>query len=309
LVAEPVRRPASPSALGRLVERRTWAWLMLMPSLAILVVNALYPTLYGITLGFREMRLTRPDAGTGFVGVTHFLTMLEDEVAWLALGNTVLWVISAVGLELALGFASALVLQRRLPGLRAMTVLIVLPWFLPTVVVANMWALMLDPRLGVINDLMVRIGLLDTYAPWFAAPWTAFFSAVAIEAWRGFPFFTLPLVAALQAIPDELYDAAAVDGAGAIRRFRHVTLPLLKVVIAVTVILRVIGLVNMPDLLLVLTGGGPGHATQVVSLYAFETAYRAFDFGYAGALSTMTLVALAVFSYATVRVATVIRSA
>lgn len=254
------------------------------------------------------MRLTRPDAGTGFVGLAHYRALLEDEVAWQALLNTVVWVASAVALELALGLLSALALNRRLPGLGAMAVLVVLPWFLPTVVVANMWALMLDPRLGVINDLLVRIGLLDGYAAWFASPETALLSAVAVEVWRGFPFFTLPLLAALRAIPAGLYDAAAVDGAGVVARFRHITLPMLKVVIAATVILRVIGLVNAPDLLLILTGGGPGHATQVISLYAFETAYRAFDFGYAGALSTLTCFLLMVFSYVYVRLAVVMRS-
>lgn len=269
---------------------------------------ALYPILYGIALGFREMRLTRPDASGGFIGLAHYEALLEDELVWLALGQTVLWVTTAVALELALGLLGALALNCRLPGLPAMTVLIVLPWFLPTVVVANLWALMLDPRIGVINDLLVRIGLLEHYAAWFAAPATAFLSAVAIEVWRGFPFFILPLLAALRAIPREVYEAAALDGAGPVQSFRHITLPLLKVVIAAAVVLRVVTLVNSPDLLLILTGGGPGHATQVLSLYAFETAYRTFDFGYAGALATLTCVLLMVFSYGYLRLAVLMRN-
>jgi multiple sugar transport system permease protein len=133
-------------------------------------------------------------------------------------------------------------------------------------------------------------------------------AAVVVEAWHGFPFFTLLLLAALKGIPGALYDAAAVDGAGALQRFRYVTLPMLKMVIVAIVILRAISLVNSPDLLLILTSGGPGHATQVLSLYAFETAYRGFDFGYAGALSVVMFALLMALCYLYVRISGVLRS-
>ena len=180
-----------------------------------------------------------------------------------------------------------------------------LPWFLPNVVAGNMWALMLDPRLGVINDILVRIGILDAYKAWFADPTTALGTAVLVEAWHGFPFFTLLLLAALKGVPDELQQSAAVDGATVVERFRYVTLPMLKMVVVAAVVLRVISIVNSPDLLLILTSGGPGHATMVLSLYAFETAYRAFDFGYAGALSVMMLGLLMLFCYFYVRASNV----
>ena len=183
-----------------------------------------------------------------------------------------------------------------------MAVLILIPWFLPTVVAANIWALMLDPRLGVINDILVRLGLLGEYKAWFADPRTALLTAAVVEVWRGFPFFTLLLLAALKGIPDELYDAAAVDGATAMQRLWHIKLPMLRMVIVATVVLRVISLVNSPDLVLILTGGGPGHATQVLSLYAFEIAYRSFDFGYASAVSVVMFAALMVCCYLYVRV-------
>ncbi len=301
-------RQALLTTVDRLSEHRQWAWFLLTPSLVMVGAIVLYPALYGLALSFREMRLTRTDLGTGFVGLAHYRALLEDDVFWLALANTALWVVMAIGLELIHGLLSALALSRRLPGLGTMGVLIILPWFLPSVVVANMWALMLDSRLGVINELLVRAGLLDQYKAWFADPATALVTAVVVEVWHGFPFFTLLLLAALKGIPGELYEAAAVDGAGILQRFRHVTLPMLKMVIVAIVILRVISLVNSPDLLLILTGGGPGHATQVLSLYAFETAYRSFDFGYAGALSAVIFVLLMAFCYLYVRTSAGIRS-
>jgi multiple sugar transport system permease protein len=127
------------------------------------------------------------------------------------------------------------------------------------------------------------------------------------ELWRWFPFFTLFLLAGLSAIPQELYDAAAMDGAGHRRQFVDITLPLLQPVIVASVVLRVISLVNSPDLLVVLTNGGPGYKTQILSLYAFQTAYNSFNFGYAAAISVVMLLALAVFTVIYVRVSRVTR--
>ncbi len=295
--------------LGHVSETRHWAWYLIIPSLVVICLIVLYPTVYGIVLSFREMRLTRPDLGTGFVGLEHYRDMMSDPIFWVALKNTVIWVASAVMLELALGLASALALNRNLPGIKWIAVIVLLPWFLPNVVAGNMWALMLDSRLGVINDILVRLGILAQYKAWFADPSTAMATAVFIEAWHGFPFFTLLIMAALKGISDELYQAAAVDGATTIDRFRYVTLPMLKMVIVAAVVLRVISLVNSPDLLLILTGGGPGQATMVLSLYAFENAYRMFDFGYAGALSVIMLILLMVFCYLYVRASNVMANA
>jgi multiple sugar transport system permease protein len=297
------------SWLARVSEGRHWAWWLILPTFLVLAAIVLWPTVYGIGLGFREMRLTRPDLGTGFVGLKHYAALLDDEIFWLAIRNTVVWAVLACALELALGLVSALALSRPLPGMRLLAVLILLPWFLPAVVAGNMWALLLDSRLGVINDLLVRVGILEQYRAWFADPATALPAAIVVEAWKSFPFFTLLLMAAIKGIPEELHHAAAVDGASAAQRLRHVTMPMLKVVIVAAVVLRVIGLVNSPELLLILTGGGPGHATMVLSLYAFETAYRGFDFGRAGALATLMLLLLMLFCWAYVRVSGVMGNA
>lgn len=286
--------------IGELSETRYWIYLLLLPSLVLILLVIAYPTLYGIAISFREMRLTRPGLA-GWVGFKHYIAMMRDPVFWIALKNTAVWVTSAVALELALGMIAATALNRDLPGTRIFAVLILLPYFLPNVVAGHMWALLLDPRLGVINDILVRIGVLESYKAWFADPNTALAATIFVEAWHGFPFFALLLLAGLKGIPQDLYKAAAVDGAGIISQFRLITVPMLKSVIAAAVILRVIGLVNSPDLLLILTGGGPGDATQVLSLYAFQTAYKDFNFGYASALSVIMFVILMIFAYSYIR--------
>lgn len=293
--------------LGRLSESRRWAYYLLLPSLVLILAVVLYPTLWGMVLSVREMRLNRVDLGTGFVGLKHYLALANDPVFWLSLKNTVVWVAGAAAGELLLGLLTALVLNTSLPGFRVFGIMVLLPWFLPNVVAGHMWALMLDPRLGVLNDILVRIGILGSYKAWFADPDTAMFAAMVVEVWHGFPFFALLLLAALKGIPGDLYEAAAADGAGLWRQFVHVTLPQIRVVIVATVVLRVISLVNSPDILLILTGGGPGRSTQVLSLYAFLKANKEFNFGYASALSVVMFLLLMVFSYAYVKLSNAMR--
>lgn len=283
------------SSLGEISETRYWVYLLVLPSLLLLILVVAYPTIYGFVISVREMRLTRPGLN-GWVGMKHYVAMMSDRVFWISLKNTAIWVAAAVTIEMTLGFIAAVALNRNLPGAKLFGVLILLPYFLPNVVAGHMWALLLDPRLGVINDILVRLGLLSSYKAWFADPNTALAATILVEAWHGFPFFALLFLAGLKGIPEDLYKAAAVDGAGSFTKFRLITVPMLKTVITAAVILRVISLVNSPDLLLVLTGGGPGNATQVLSLYAFQTAYRDFNFGYAGALSVVMFFILMVFA-------------
>lgn len=291
--------------LGELSETRYWMYLLLLPSALLISAVVIYPTLYGMQMSFREMRLNRPDLGEGFVALKHYQRMFADPIFWVSLRNTAVWVTCAISIEFLLGLIAALALNRNLPGSKLLAVLILLPYFLPNVVAGHMWALMLDPRLGVINDLLVKLGWLEGYKAWFADPSTAMAAAIVVEAWHSFPFFTLLLLAGLKGIPSDLYKAADIDGAGAFAQLRLITLPLLRTVIAAAVILRVIGLVNSPDLLLILTSGGPGRSTQVLSLYAFQTAYKDFNFGYAGAMSVVMFILLMLFAWAYVKLAKV----
>jgi len=305
----PAKRPSGQAKflnpltyLGNLSEGRRWAYLLILPSLILILAVVIYPVTSGILLSFREMRLNRPDLGTPYVGFKHYLAMLNDDVFRTALKNTLIWVVVGTTSQFLLGLITALALNRPLPGIKIARILILLPWIMPSVVAGHMWALMLDSRLGVINDILVRLGLLTEYKAWFADPNTALLTVLAVSLWGAFPFFTLLLLAGLQGIPDDLYEAASVDGASYWLQFRHITLPLLTPIIVAVVILRVIGLVNAPDLLIVLTGGGPGRATSVLSLYAFEKAYTEFNFGYAGALSVVMLLLLMIFTIFYVRI-------
>ncbi len=288
-------------ALGRLSDSRAWPWLLLVPSMLLVFTIIIYPTLTGIDLSFRQMRLNRINLGTGYVGLQHYAQLLQDPVFWLSLKNTAIWVIVTALLELALGMIAALALDFELPGFRVIGIIVLLPWFMPLVVAGNVWALLLDPRLGIINVALNGLGLMNGYKAWFADPNWALPAAIFVEAWHGFPFFALLLLAGLQGIPQEQYEAAAVDGAGAWRRFLHIQVPGLRMIIVASIVLRAIGLMNSPDLLLILTQGGPGRSTEVLSLYAFQKAYSEYDFGYAGALSVVMFALLMISSWLYVR--------
>jgi multiple sugar transport system permease protein len=177
-----------------------------------------------------------------------------------------------------------------------------LPLVIPSVVAGHMWALLLDSRLGVINDILVRLGVLGAYKAWFADPATAMPAVLLVDLWRGFPFFTLLLYAGLSSVPEELYEAAEVDGANPLQKFRAITIPMITPVIVAAIILRVISLMNSPDLMIVLTNGGPGLATYTLSLYAFQIAYDNFNFGAAAAVSVIMLLILMIFTVIYLRV-------
>lgn len=272
----------------------------------LVFVIIIYPIANGMGLSLQEVRLNRPDK-TGFVGLKHYINLINDPVFRKALSNTFIWVVGGVASQFTLGLITALALNRPLRGMRVARVLVLLPWILPAVVAGHMWALMLDSRLGVLNDILLRMGIITNYRAWFAEKEIVFPAVLLVALWQAFPFFTLMLLAGLQGIPDDLYEAAAVDGASMLQQFRFITLPLLKPIIVATVILRVIGSVNSPDLLIVLTKGGPGDTTQVLSLYAFQQAYNQFNFGYAGALSVVMLAILMIFTVIYVRASGVAR--
>lgn len=285
-------------------ERHLWGWALLIPSLVLVGVVVLYPVVSGVLLSLQEYKLTRP-GNNGFVGFDQYVRFFTTPTALSATINTVVYVTVGVTSQLLLGLGTALLLNRSFRGVWFVRMVVMLPWFLPTVVTAHMWALMLDARLGVINDVLVNLGVLDTYRAWFSDPATALLTVLAIELWRAYPLFTLFILARLQSIPPEVLEAASVDGASVWQRFRYVVLPLLRPIIVVAVVLEAIRMANVPDMLIILTGGGPGDATQVLSLYAYTQAYSSFDFGYSAAISVILMLGLLVFTVIYIRMSRV----
>jgi multiple sugar transport system permease protein len=270
---------------------RAMPWLLLTPALAATVLLVLAPVLQTLWLSLHDVILFRPKSQP-FVGLANYVALLHDGLFWESLGHSVVWVVSAVALQFALGMATALLLNRSFAWRGVARALVIVPWALPSVIIGLVWTWMLDFNLGLLNDLGVRLGLLGAPVAWLARPDTAMAAVILAVVWQGFPFFAVTLLAGLQAIPREHYEAAEIDGASRFESFVNVTLPGLAPVIATALLLRMIWVSNSLDLILVMTGGGPGTATHTLPLYAFLKAWSGANYGYGSALAVVLTILL-----------------
>jgi len=236
-----------------------------------------------------------------FCGLANYARLFESPDFWSGLGFTLLFALTAVGLETLLGLAFAVLLNERFPGRTVLRLVMLLPWAIPTIVSARTWRLLYDYSHGLVNAVLLGCGLVDVPVNWFGTTGSAFLALVAADVWKTTPFVALLLLAGLQAIPEELYEQARVDGAGIWTRFRVITLPLLQPVLLVAVIFRTIDSLRMFDLVYVLTGGGPGGTTRTLSYLGYE-AMGNDDFGTGAAVSVVTFLIALVFTLAYLRI-------
>ena len=271
-------------------------WIYLSPALLLLALVMCVPLVVGFTYAFQDIRILNPFAG-GWVGTAHFETLLtSDGVFRRALVNTAWWTFGSVTLQFLLGLGLALLLNRSFWGKRVVQAVVFLPWAVPTFLSGLTFAWLLNPVIGPVPHWLFGLGLLEEPYNILGNPDLAMWGPIAANVWFGVPFFAITLLAALQAIPGEMYESASIDGATAWQRFLHVTLPYLAPMIAITVLLRTIWISNFADLIIVMTNGGPANATQILPSYIFTTAYRKLDFGYASAVAMVLLLLL--FFYA-----------
>ena len=280
--------------------RKARLWRQVMPlallSPAVLVTLAIvfFPMIQTAWMSLHEYVLFRPKK-FDWVGLQNYFAIFQDEVFWISLRHTVIWIAITVPAQALLGLATALLLNQQFPWRPLARALIIIPWALPSVVIALMWAWIYDSNYGILNDLLLRIGILETSIPWLANPDTALYAIILTLTWQGFPFFAVMILAGLQSIPRSYYEAASLDGASSLRQFWHITLPGISGVLFTAFLLRVIWVANSMDVIFVMTGGGPGYATYTLPLYAFIEARTNLDFGYGSALAmTFTILLLGI---------------
>ncbi len=263
---------------------RLTPYLFLLPALAVTGAVIVVPVAQTLWMSLHEFLLYRPQEAP-FVGLDNFRKALADEVFWISLANSAMWIVLVVGLQFALGFLAALVLNQSFRVRAIARALVIIPWALPSVIIALMWSWMYDYHLGLINDVLLRTGLVEKPVAWLAGPSSAFYAVVVALVWQGFPFFTVMVLAGLQTIPGELLEAAEIDGASRAQQLRHVIWPGVLEIVMTALLLRTIWVANSFDVILVMTDGGPGYATHTLPLYAFRKAYSAHEFGYGAALA------------------------
>ncbi len=274
----------------------------LSPALIVTLLIVFIPIVYTISLSFMNYVIWKPNE-IGFIGLRNYIDAWADEVFRISLGNTFVWIIGVIALQLTLGFVAALILNQRFPFRGVARALILIPWVTPSVITALMWRWMYDGNMGVINDLLVRSGMLERYVPWLAQSTTALPAIMVALMWQGFPFFAVMILAGLQAIPTELYEVADVDGAGIFQKFFRITLPMISPILFTTILLRTIWVANSLDIIFIMTGGGPGYSSYTLPLYSYIKAYRGLDFGFAGTIAVyLTILLITVVTLYVIRV-------
>ena len=296
-LAAPLARPL----ISRRLRELLLGYAYLIPVVVCLGGTVAFPILKAIHMSLYYNVLIKPQEYR-FIGLGNYGRLLGDDVFWLSLWNSAVWVGGSVSFQFLGGFAAALLLHQAFAGRSLVRTVTLLPWVIPGVVVALVWEYVYQPNYGILNDLLFRLGWLHERVAWLSDPNLAMPAVIVTNIWRGVPFFAIMLLAGLQAIPDELYEAARVDGASVTQRFWHVTLPLLRPIIVVATATRIIWTFNYADLIFVMTSGGPANATQITSTYTLLQAYSNLDFGYAATLSVVLLLVMLTFTIAYLRV-------
>lgn len=270
-------------------------YLYLSPALILIGLVMFVPLAIGISYAFQAISLLNPFE-SGWIGLEHFEALYSDRKFWKALVNTFWWTLGSVFFQFFLGLGLALLLNQAFRGRRLIQALVFLPWAVPTFLSALTWAWLFNPVIGPLPHWMAALGILSEPYNILADPAIAMWGPITANIWFGIPFFAITLLAALQSIPGELYEAAAIDGATVWQGFFKITLPFLAPMIAITVMLRTIWIANFADLIFVMTGGGPANSTQILSTYIFTTAFRKLDFGYASAIAVVLLLLLLAYA-------------
>lgn len=260
-------------------EQRT-GYLFVIPAMVIIVIVSLYPILRTIWLSLHSMQLQFMDQ-TAFIGLENYKFLLTDTRFWDAVWNTTYFTIISVSMELVLGLLIALLINRPFKGRGLVRASVLIPWAVPTVVAAMMWKFIYDDQLGILNDILVKIGILDSYTTFLGTEASAMWAMIFADVWKTTPFMALLLLGGLQTISKDIYESAEIDGANKIKQLFYITLPLLKPTILVALLFRTLDAFRVFDLPWVLTGG----SVESLSIYAYKSLFTNLDFGLGSALS------------------------
>ena len=274
-------------------KKNTWIWpyLLVAPALITMVCVVFIPVVQAIVISFQHYDLRYPSK-TQFIGLGNYIEIFTADLQyWPSIARTLVWVVFGVGFQFLFGFLLALILNRRFWGCGVTRALSMVPWVTPGVLIGLMWRWLYDGDYGVINDVLIKLGILDDGIAFLSRAETAMPAAVVSVVWQGIPFFALMILAALQGVSTDMYEAADIDGASALQKLFYVTIPSIKNTIFVTLLLRIIWVTNSVDIIQNMTAGGPAYATQTLSVYVYQKAH-VLNLGYASAISVILAVIL-----------------
>lgn len=276
--------------------RRTkLGYLLLLPALLLIGTLILYPTLETVYNSFFLYRTQTAAQGISFIGLGNYAKLLKDHVFWDALGWTILFTLLSVGLELVIGTFLAVLMTQKIPGQKLIRSTILIPWAMPMIVAGIIWAQVFSLD-GFLNSVLKTAGFLEKSVPWLGTEATAKLAVLIADVWKNTPYMSLLLMAGMITIDKQYYEAAKLDGAGSWMQFWHITVPLVKPTMMVTLLFRIISAMRVYDLIVAMTNGGPGGSTTTVSMYAMNTYFTYGNIGYGSAMSVALLIISVIIS-------------
>ena len=284
---------SSVTAERRRLRKRWEKWIFVLPALLILFALVGYPLLYSLYMSTLDFNLVRPDYGRKFVFVGNYLKAFHDPSFLNSLKLAVYLSVGAVTGQFVLGMATALLLHRKLRGVDLLQTVIIIPMVVTPIVAGLLWRFMYNPTIGVMNYFLISLGLGPS--AWHGDVSTALLSVMIVEIWKYTPFMTILMLAGLQSLPPEPFEAAHLDGANRLQTFLYVTLPLLRPMIVVALLIRIINSLQTFDSIMMLTRGGPSMSTQIFNVHLYKTIFMFFDIGYGSALSYIMLLITLIF--------------
>ncbi len=265
---------------------RLTPYLIALPGLLLMIGILVYPIIWGFVLSAQELNLAslRPPR---FVGLKNYLSLSGDPFFRKALIQTIVFVIVSLVLEFIIGLCLALLLQQRFSGYNTLRGIVLLPWMMAPVVTAFVWSWLLNGSYGIINYILLKAGIVSESVNWLSSKHLALLVVIFVDVWRSTPFVTLVLLAGLQGISEQLYEAAKIDGAGPLRRLFSVTLPLLKPAVTVALLMRTMMALRFFDIVWIMTRGGPAGNTEMLGTFAYKKSMLAFRMGYGSSVTTI----------------------
>ncbi|RKD35206.1 carbohydrate ABC transporter permease [Lacrimispora algidixylanolytica] len=274
-----------------MVKKRTiWPYVLVAPAVFIILCVVFIPVINAIIMSFQNYDLRRPKE-IAFNGFSNYAAACRDPLFWGSLTRTIIWVVCGVGFQFLFGFILALLLNKEFKGRGVVRAVSMIPWVTPGVLIGLMWRWIYDGNFGVLNDLLLKVHFITDKIPFLSQVTTAFPSVIVTIIWQGIPFFALMLLAALQGVSTDIYEASDIDGASAWQKLILITIPSIKNTIFVTALLRIIWVANSVDVIFNMTEGGPAYSTQTLSVYIFNKG-NALNLGYASAMALLMAVLL-----------------
>ncbi len=277
-------------------------YLLLIPALVIGGTVLVYPLFNGLYLAFTNYSLLSP--GHKWVGLTNFINDFKNPVYWEIYANSIIIIFCSVFFQLLIGLSLALALNRRIPLQGAFRSLVLVIWIVPDIVVALLWMIVFNADFGILNFVLKKIGIIGNFVTWLGRPIPAKIALIMVYSWRGTPFFMVMLLAALQTVPRSVLDAATIDGANAIQRFRIIVVPFIRDIIILSCLLSTVRLFQDITQIFILTNGGPINSTTTLAIHVYKQAFNAFDIGNAASIGVTWLLLLLVFAFFYIKLVT-----